>query len=204
MSERARTGWPGLLAAVLLLSVTACGTVTTSARRQGGVDLVVQDFCRSFGRQRGLAVLNLFADSARFDIEGISVSFVGRQDIARLADYGVAVHERLVVREPEVTLDTVRCRLQESNDWLALLGVERATYAGRFLVSGGRIIHAQLALTPDSRDELAGKLTGFLMWLRSQDPKALQQILPGGRPAYDSKVVPELMDRLRQWRARLR
>jgi hypothetical protein len=199
-----RTHWPGLIAAVLLLSVTACGTVTTTARRQGGADLLVQDFCRSFGRQRGLAVLHLFADSARFDIEGVSVSFVGRADIARLADYGVAVHERLDVREPEVTLDTVRCRLEESNDWLALLGVNRATYDGRFLVSDGKITGARLDMTPDSREELAGKLAGFLMWLRAQDPKVLQQLLPGGRPAYDSKIVPDLMSRLRQWRSRSR
>ena len=204
MLDRCRPRWPGPLAASLLLSITACGTVTRSARGQGGADLVVQDFCQSLGRQKGLAMLHLFADTARVDIEGVSVSFVGREDIARLAEYGVAVHERLKATEVEVALDTVRCRLQESNDWLALLGVNRAIYDGRFLVSGGRIDGARLVLSPASREELAGKLAGFLAWLLAYDPKALQQLLPGGRPAYDSRVVPELINRLRQWRVRPR
>ena len=203
---RGRVGfcWPGLLVAASFLSVAGCGTVTRSARGQGGADLVVRDFCRSFGRQKGLAILNLFTDSARFDIEGVSVSFVGRGDIARFADYGVAAHERLVARDLEVVQETVLCRIEESNDWLALLGVKRAYYDARFRVSGGRILGARLTLIPESREELAGKLAGFLAWLLAQDPKALQQLLPGGRPAYDSRVVPELISRLRQWRARSR
>ncbi len=205
-SVRRRAGlwWPGLLAPVLFLGLSVCGTATRSARGQGGADLVVRDFCRSFGRQKGLAVLNLFADSARFDIDDVSVSFVGPEDIARLAEYGVAVHERLVARDLEVAQDMVRCRLEESNDWLALLGVKHAYYVGRFRVSGGRILGAQLTLVPESREELTGKLTRFLAWLLVQDPKALEQLLPGGRPMYDSRVVPQLINRLRQWRARSR
>jgi hypothetical protein len=164
----------------------------------------VRDFCQSLGREKGLAILHLFVDTARVDIEGVSVSFVGREDIARLAEYGVAVHERLKATEIEAALDTVRCRLDESNDWLALLGVNRATYDSRFVVSRGRIDGARFVLTTASREELAGKLAGFLAWLLAQDPKALQRLLPGGRPAYDSRIVPELIGRLRQWRARPR
>ena len=204
MRGRTRTSRRGLLAAALLLGVAACGTVTRSVRGQGGAGLVVQDFCRSFGRQKGLAITSLFTDSARFDIGGVSVSFVGREDIARLAEYGVAVHERLVARDLEVAVDTVRCRLEESNDWLGMLGVKRVYYDGRFRVSGGRILGARLTLIPESREELAGKLAGFLAWLLAQDPEALQQLLPGGRPAYDSKVVSELINRLRQWRSQSR
>ena len=204
MRGRAGTGWLGLYAAALLLSVAACGTVTRSARGPGSADLVVQDFCRRFGRQKGFAVLSLFADSARFDIGGASVSFVGREDIVRLVEYGVAAHERLVAGNCEVAQETVRCRLEESNDWLALLGVKRATYDARFRVSGGKITGARLDMTRESREELAGKLAGFLTWLLAQDPKALQQLLPGGRPAYDSSIVPELIIRLRQWQSRTR
>jgi hypothetical protein len=204
MPDRVRRGWPELLAASLFLSIAACGTVTRSVRGRGGADLVVRDFCQSLGRQKGLAILHQFVDTARVDIEGVSVSFVGREDIARLAEYGVAVHERLKATEIEAALDTVRCRLDESNDWLALLGVNRATYDSRFVVSRGRIDGARFVLTTASREELAGKLAGFLAWLLAQDPKALQRLLPGGRPAYDSRIVPELIGRLRQWRARPR
>jgi hypothetical protein len=194
----------GLLAAALLPGIAGCGTAARSARGPGRADLVVQDFCRSFGRQKGLAILNLFADSARLDIDDLSVSFVGPEDIARLANYGVAVNERLVARDFEVNQDTVRCRLEESNDWLALLGVKRVYYDGRFRVSGGRILGAQLAMVPDSREELSRRLTGFLAWLLIEHPKALERLLPGGRPLYDSRVVPEFINLLRQWRARPR
>lgn len=204
MPNSARLWRSGLLAVVLVLGIAGCGTATRSARGRSRADLVVKDFCRSFGRQKGLAILNLFAGSARFDIDDMSVSFVGPEDIARLAEYGVAAHVRLVVRDLIAAEDTVRCRLEESNDWLALLGVKHAHYDGRFLVSGGRILRARLALIPESREELTGKLAGFLAWLLVQDPKALEQLLPGGRPAYDSRVVPEFINRLRQWRARSR
>jgi hypothetical protein len=165
---------------------------------------VVQDFCRKFGRQQGLGILSLFADGARFDIEGLGVSFVGREGLARLADYGLAAHSRLASREFEVRQDTVRCRLEETNDWLGLLGVKRASYNGWFLVSGARILAARVSLTPESKDELGGRLAGFVAWLLTEDPKALQRLFPGGRPAYDSRVVSELIARLRQWRSRSR
>ena len=204
MPARAKLWWPGLFAAALLSGLVACGTVTRSARGQCGADLVVRDFCRSFGRQKGLAIVSLFEDSARFDLEGLSVSFVGRDGLARLADYGAAVHSRLAARDVEVRQETVRCRLEESNDWLGPLGVKHASYDGRFRVSGARILEAQVSLTPESRDELGGRLASFVTWLLNEDPKALQRLLPGGRPAYDANVVPELVARLRQWQSRTR
>jgi hypothetical protein len=164
--------------------------------------MVVKDFCRRFGRQQGVGILSLFADSARFDIEGQGVSFVGRDGLARLADYGMAAHSRLVPRGFEVTQDTVRCKLDETNDWLGLLGVKRASYDGWFLVSGTRILGARIGLTPGSSDEQGGRLAGFVVWLSTEDPKALQRLFPGGRPAYDGGVVRELIARLRQWRSR--
>jgi hypothetical protein len=165
---------------------------------------VVQDFCRSFGRKEGFAVLSLFADSARFDIEGVGVSFVGREGIVRLADYGAAVHSHLTARDFDVSHDTVRCRLDEKNDWLGLLGVGHASYDGWFLVSGAKIAEARVTLTPESSDELGGRLAGFAAWLIAEDPKAVQRLFPSGRPAYDSRVVPELIALLHKWQSRAR
>ena len=194
----------GLLIPAVLLGLVACGTVTTSASRRGTADLVVQDFCRSFGRKQGLALSNLFADSARFDIDGVNVSFIGRDGIARLTEYGTAVHSRLAARNFEVSHDTVRCRLNEENDWLRLLWVGHASYDGWFLVSGPKIVEARVNLTPQSSDELGRRLAGFVAWLIAEDPKAIQRLFPNGKPAYDSRVVPELIALLRRWRARAR
>jgi hypothetical protein len=185
-----------------LLCAAGCGMVVRPTRGYGDADRTVQDFCRKFGRQKGLGILSLFADSARFDLEGLGVSFVGREGLARLADYGVAARSRLVPREFDVRQDTIRCRLEETNDWLGLLGVKRASYNGRFLVAGTRIMDARISLTPESKDEMGGRLAGFVVWLSTEDPKALQRLFPGGRPAYDGGVVPELIARLRQWRSR--
>jgi len=149
-------------------------------------------------------MLSLFADSARFDLEGLGVSFAGRDGLARLADYAVAAHSRLAARDFEVRQDTVRCRLEETNNWLGLLGAKRASYDGWFLVSGTRIVQARIGLTPESSDELGRRLAGFVAWLSTEDPRSLQRLFPGGRPAYDSGVVSELIARLRQWRSRTR
>jgi hypothetical protein len=166
--------------------------------------MVVQDFCHRFGRQQGLDILSLFADSARFDLEGQGVSFVGPDGLTRLTDYAVAAHSRLVPRGFEVTQDTVRCRLEETNDWLGLLGVRRTSSEGWFLVSGAKIVAARISLTQESKDELGGRLAGFVVWLSTEDPKALQRLFPGGRPAYDAGVVSELIARLREWQSRSR
>jgi hypothetical protein len=103
-----------------------------------------------------------------------------------------------------VTQDTVRCRLEETNDWLGLLGVRRTSSEGWFLVSGAKIVAARISLTQESKDELGGRLAGFVVWLSTEDPKALQRLFPGGRPAYDAGVVSELIARLREWQSRSR
>jgi hypothetical protein len=192
------------LLAVGFLVAAGCGPTVRPANGDGGAEAVVQDFYGRFGRQKGLAFLSLFTDSARFDIKGLSVSFVDRDGLARLADYGAAVHSRLAGRDLEVSHDTVRCRFDETNDWLGLLGVKYASYDGWFRVSGARIAEARVSLTPQSSDELGGKVADFVVWLRNQDPKVLQRLFPGGRPAYDSDVVPELISMLRQWQSRAR
>ena len=165
-----------------LVGAAGCGLAVRPAGGQRAADIVVQDFCRKFGRQQGLGILSLFADSARFDLDGLGVSFVGHDGLARLADYGLAARSRLVPREFEVRQDTVRCKLEETNDWLGLLGVKRASYDGWFLVSGTRIVSARIGLTPGSSDELGGRLAGFVAWLSTEDPKALQRLFPGADP----------------------
>jgi hypothetical protein len=65
-------------------------------------------------------------------------------------------------------------------------------------------VEARIGLTPASSDELGGRLAGFVAWLSTEDPKALQRLFPGGRPAYDSGVVHELIALLREWRSRSR
>jgi len=193
-----------MLVTACLVGAVGCGSVVRPARGNGSADMVVRDFCRKFGRRQGLGMLSLFADSARFDLEGLGVSFAGRDGLARLADYAVAAHSRLAARDFEVRQDTVRCRLEETNNWLGLLGAKRASYDGWFLVSGTRIVQARIGLTPESSDELGRRLAGFVAWLSTEDPRSLQRLFPGGRPAYDSGVVSELIARLRQWRSRTR
>jgi hypothetical protein len=189
---------------VVLALLVTCGTAERSARRRGDPTLVVRDFCYRFGARSGSAVASLFVDSARFDIEGIHVSFVGRRDIVRLADFGRAVHANLAAAGFAVSDDTVRCRLTEQNDWLGLLGIASASYEARFVVDGSRIASARIRFTPASSDSVGKRLAGFVAWLASEDPKALATLLPGGRPAYDSRVVPELLALLRNWQARIR
>lgn len=194
----------GWLLATGFLVVTRCAPAVVSAIGQGDAEGAVQDFCQRFGRQKGLAFVSLFADSARLDLVGLDVSFLGRDGLSRLADYGVAAHSRLAARGFTVSHDTVRCQLDETNDWLKLLGVKQISYGGWFLVSGAKIVRARVSITPASTDEMSDRLPGFLAWLMTQDPKAVQRLLPGGRPAYDSSIVPELIDRLRQWQSRSR
>jgi hypothetical protein len=195
---------PGALAAVLLVGLVGCRGVVSPMPNTDRARMVVLDFCRRFGGQSGLGILSLLADSVQFEMDGLGVRFSGRPEVKVLTDYAVAVRSRLRATDISVNSDTVFCRLAETNDWLGLLNVKQASYDARFTIAGARITGAHVRLAPESEAELGGRLAGFMVWVSAVRPDALGRLFPGGRPAYRSDVVPELIALLKEWRARSR
>ncbi len=128
------------------------------------------------------------------------MAVVGRQEIVRLADYGVAVRSRLRLLDWSVDSTVVLCRLTERNEWLQLLGVDSAAYQGRFVVSRGRISDAVISPEPATQELLAGKLTEFGLWLTLNHPGTLGKLLSDGKLVPGRTDFGEILRLLRQWR----
>jgi hypothetical protein len=201
---RAAIGGPALAAAVFGL-VCGLGCVAgVSHDTDGGAvapDMVVRQFCRRFGHESGSGILLLFADTARFDLAGLNVAFLGRENIRNLLEYGTEVNSRLSLTGLNVDGNAVTCSFTERNDWLGILGVSDCRYDGRFVVDGTRIAQAQIEMTPASTEEIGGRFASFVVWLQGRDPRAVNRLLPGGRLAYSGATARELLARLREWRA---
>jgi hypothetical protein len=192
------------LAACALALVCGLGCVAGVSHESGssaGSEQAVRDFFRRFGHESGSGILLLFADTARFELAGLNVAFIGREDIRHLVEYGVEAGSKFRPSGLSSSGDTVTCSLEETNNWLELLGVSRCRYDGWFVVSGARIVSARIGMTPESAEEIGGRFASFVVWLQGRDPRALNRLLPGGRPAYNAGAARELRQRLAEWRA---
>lgn len=191
----------------LLLVWLAAGCVgpfgsTRRGSASGTGTSVVREFCRRFGSRDFRRIAGLFAANAVFEIDGLGIVLQGRHGIWDLAEYGAAVGSRFTVTELTEFGDTVRCHLEEHNEWCRLLGVESVSYAAWFVLRRGRIERAMVKLEPASREELRRGLAEFLVWLAATDPAALEKVMPGGKLRADAQTGMRLLDLLRRWCSR--
>jgi len=163
---------------------------------------VVREFCRRFGTRGTRQVVGLFAADAVFEIDGLGIVVQGRQGLKGLAEYGARVGSRLAAVDVSEVGDTVRCRLEESNEVYRLLGVETVWYEGWFALRRGRIERAVVKLEPASREGLKRGLAEFLLWLAATDPAALEKAMPDGKLKADLETGARLLELLRRWRTR--
>jgi len=165
---------------------------------------VVQDFVSGFGVRRASALVGLFTEDATVGIEGLGVSLRGRDGVRQLVEYGAMVHSRMRMLESAQDNNVVTGRIEEKNDWFDLLGVPKAYYAGRFTLTGGKVSTARIELEPATQDALGSRLTGFVLWLSANEPKALARIMPGGKLVPSAETFGEVLALLRRWRSGLR
>lgn len=190
----------GLVLCLLCAGRCARAASARASRLGGNAVLVVREFVSRFGSRPGSSLAQLFTEDARVRIDGLSVVVSGRQEIARLADYGVSVRSRMNLLDWTADSTTVSCRLVERNEWLQLLGADSATYQGRFTIRRGRISDAVISPEPASQELLAGKLTEFGLWLALNHAGLLGRLLPDGKLVPGRTDFGEILRLLRQWR----
>jgi hypothetical protein len=134
----------------------------------------------------------------------MGAAFHGRDGVRSLLGYGAAVGSRLTVSGSRVSLDTVHCLVDETNDWLKPLGIRALHYNARFIVERGRIRYFALTPIQSSREELAGQMAVFLLWLAGAHPDDADRLLPRGRPVFDADSGRRLVVLAREWRAQVR
>ncbi|MFO7639055.1 MAG: hypothetical protein R6X14_07155 [bacterium] len=196
---------PGRAAARLLVCLLAGLACMPSGSRPGGSavnpELVVWQFARGYGGPGGARLARLFLPEADVRLAGLGTSARGRRGIARLLDYARAVEASLSLSGLERSGDTVTCRLAEDNAWLRALGADSLRYAARFVFRGARIADAEFRLLPGSKSALGRTAMPFARWVRKQEPGAIEQLLPGGRPELTGANARRLRELISRWRA---
>lgn len=190
---------------LLALALVACaGTAERRTAGRGTDEQVVDEFIAGFGRRPASALLRLFTDDAVLRIEGLKIELRGRPELRRFVEYGSAVDSRMRVVDMSQEGEEVQARFSEENEWFSLLGVSQVYYRGRFRMARNKITSATMQLEAESRDALADRLAGFLVWLAENEPQARQRILPGGMLVPDAGTFRDALQLLRRWRSGVR
>lgn len=172
-----------------------------SAAPTNNPELAVRQFADGYGRYSAGRVLRLFEKDAVINLVGLGVTARGRRGIDGLLEYARAAGAELALSGLERRGDTVSCRLRETNNWLRALALDSIAHDARFIFTGSRIARADIRLLPASRSELGHAGLGFGRWVRDNDPAAIEQVLPGGRPDLSAENARLLLELIARWRA---
>ncbi len=203
MSEYTRNTLVILITIIIIIS-SGCSrffVVTNRDYSGSGHNLaVVRHFIQRFGHRSDARFLKLFAPGAKIEVVGLGVVTQGQNGLRDLFGYAVVVNSRLEMFDGQVNGDTVFCRVEESNDWLRIIGIEPAVYQSRFVLEEGKIV--ELVINPDAqtRTVLIGQGLSFWRWLRNDDPGAITSFSPDGKFRFTPENGKRLVQLISRWR----
>ncbi|MCR4423462.1 MAG: hypothetical protein WHU95_03785 [candidate division WOR-3 bacterium] len=169
-------------------------------KRRGSELGLVRTFVYGVGRQSEHRLLRLWTANGSLEVKGLGVMARGRKEIKDFLGYARTVDVRLSMSEPAVEGDTIFCRLEETNNWLHLVGVEPMIYKATFVIDEGKI--DKLVVEPDQTVVilLTGRGVAFWQWLKKEEPEAVDELLPDGRFRFTPENGRRLMDLIARWR----
>ncbi len=161
---------------------------------------LVRTFVQRLGRSSDARLLKLFSNSARIEVVGLGIVAQGENKLQDFFGYARTVNSCLEMFDGRVSGDTVFCRLQEKNDWLRIMGIESVGYQARFVLDSRKIV--ELVIEPDgvTRNILMGQGIAFWRWLRSEEPKAIETLLPDGKFRFTPENGKMLVRLVARWR----
>ncbi len=190
-----------LIVCLLLISFACSPVFHEKGEGRTGVGLgVVRSFVQGLGRQSDNRLIRFWTDTPFLEVKGLGVVAQGRKEIKDFLGYARTVDVKLSMSEPAVKGDTIFCRLEETNRWLDLVGVEPMIYEARFIINEGQI--DGLIVEPDQGVwiMLTGPALSFGKWLKSEEPGALEELMPGGKFRFTPENGRRLVELISRWR----
>lgn len=135
-----------------------------------------------------------------------STFVVPKQAIPRMLAWDVAAGGEPVLSGLQVTGDTVRCEVTETNTFTELLGLEPYVLELTFVVREGRIreevVRERVAEGSSYTRRFEEAVAPALAWAERNDPAALDRVLrdDGSGIRYDGDSAKALLEVIRAWR----
>ncbi|NPV13709.1 hypothetical protein HPY86_02100 [candidate division WOR-3 bacterium] len=191
----------GLIVSLLLISFACSPVFHEKGKGRSGSGLgVVRSFVQGLGRQSDNRLIRFWTDTPFLEVKGLGVVAQGRKEIKDFLGYARTVDVKLSMSELTMIGDTIFCRLEETNRWLHLVGVEPMIYEARFVIAEGKI--DGLIVEPEQGVwiMLTGPALSFGKWLKSEEPGALEVLMPGGRFRFTPENGRRLVELISRWR----
>lgn len=177
---------------MLLTALAGCRSVSPEA--------VVDRFVEAQNAHDLEGVLTLLADDFVFrDHE--STFEVSRSDVRPLFEWDVATRWRGEASIVETVGDTVRIRLNETNEFLDRLGLGPMSHDVTFVVVNGRIRQIVASFNPGLQQAVDSAVAPVLEWARETRAEELDGLIgPDGTIVYDGRSATGWLALLRDAR----
>ncbi|MGQ9678302.1 MAG: hypothetical protein ACUVUD_03370 [bacterium] len=161
----------------------------------------MQSFVHRLGRESDSRLIKLFTKSAWLEVVGLGVVAQGRRELAEFLGYARVVNLKLLMSDLVLKGDTIVCRLEESNDWLHLAGIESMLYEARFVIVGGKIDRVIVEPIEDILVMLMkGPLFSFSRWLKTEEADMIERLMPDGKFRFTPQNGCRLIELMCRWR----
>jgi len=143
--------------------------------------------------------LALLTQDAVFTLEGVWERS-GVDALKPLFQWDAALNSMYIVHDCSGDGDLVRCLVAETNDWMALAGVDSVDFVACFQISGSRIKGIHTVLTGASELKMQGIRDEILEWARKSHSTDLDFVMPGGTWSYTAESAKKWMAITAAWR----
>jgi limonene-1,2-epoxide hydrolase len=181
-----------LLAATALLLAVALSCSPKPAE-------VVRSYQQAYNDHDVEKLMALHAEDVSFEVAG-QISLQGKEQVRDLAEYDFALNIQMFIDQVETRGDTVRCRLEEKNDWLEAAGIERASYTGVFSIEGGLIRSISAEQSTPTAAALKRVIGPLTHWAEKERPERLAEMMPQGTFVYNGGNARKSLSLVQEWR----
>lgn len=164
---------------------------------------IVSAYQQAHNEHQWEQVMQLFAPDIRFEMVGIWV----KQDadlIAKVEQWDAVLNSQLTFSDLREKDGGVVCQAFETNDWLALVGIEKLIYSSvRFEFGNGLIKKIKAQMAPESEQAMARAINKVTRWALDSHREVVQKLIPRSNFIYGHDEALQWKALLEEWRAQL-
>lgn len=165
-------------------------------------EVTVQDYKRAFNSHSVDSLMSLYSDDVVFMIPDLMMNLSGITNLRGVAEYDSVLNTTMMLSDLSVTGDTVFCSIEETNDWMKLVGISSAFYHNAmFVVKEGKVTHIEADVSDSSLSDFRNVLGSFLHWAKQHHPNELELLMPAGIFQFSAASAMLFIDLLREWKS---
>ena len=173
--------------------ITICCLVLVSCASENKAD-VIKSYFSVHNNHDIENALNYYSEDVVFELKGVWTK-TGLADMRSLEEWDAALNSQLRLEAAEVSGDTVRAKVIESNDWFRSVGIDSLVHdPAVFVISDGKFKHIMGYPSAETGKQVEAAMGKIFQWSAMTGDSTVYGLIQQGQFVYSTESANMWME----------